>query len=386
MEWHEIEEALTDLETDRGRVGATEADPKAALGELVTGDVSRRPGPRRAPGAYTAGMRGSASLALLVAALAVLGCGSAAERPRAAQRPGSARPTATLYLANATPGQLTIVDVARRRVEKRHLRELAPGDPPYMIAVRGRRLVVFGHDHTYAFGPGLREPARDLGESWFFVPSASAGRVWLALLDPRSPATVNALREVREVTVDGRVTVVRSRRPPRWPFAALRSGLVLQHTTLELWDPATGRITQRLPGVFPVAARDWRVVSCAAGCRVLHVSDTRSGARTVIRPGRDFRFVESYDGAFSPDGKLVAVPAVGRRGEPHVVLVDLARSVTTLVRGPHLARDYQLLAWSSSGWLFYNAGRGRIAAYRPGGATATLLPLHVAPFVDIAAR
>src|SRR5213076_3415927 len=114
----------------------------------------------------------------------------------------------------------------------------------------------------------------------------------------------------------------------------LRSGLVLQHTTLELWDPATGRITQRLPGVFPVAARDWRVVSCAAGCRVLHVSDTRSGAGTVIRPGRDFRFVESYDGAFSPDGKLVAVPAAGRGGASRVALVDLAARSARLVAGP----------------------------------------------------
>jgi len=320
-------------------------------------------------------MRASATLALLLAVLAVLGCGS--PRPR---------PSGTVYLADVAPGRVTVVDVARGRITTRRLRELAPGDPPYMIAVAGGRLVVFGHDHTYAFGPALREPARDLGESWFYVPSAVPGRVWLALLDSRSPATARGLRGVREVTVSGRLTVARSRRPPSWPLAALRSGLVLQRDTLELWDPATGMINRRLPGVFPVAARDWRLVSCATGCAVLYVTDTRSGARRTIRPGRGFRFVESYDGAFSQDGTHVAVPATARGGASRVALVDLTAATARVLDGPPLAGDYPLMAWSSSGWLFYNAGRGRLAAYRPGRPGAALLPVRVARFVDLAAR
>jgi hypothetical protein len=324
-------------------------------------------------------------LALILFALALPGCGSAVDRTPDARRPAGAAPAGTLYLADRTPGRLTTVDVEHRRVHVRHLRELAPGDPPYMIAVSGKRLVVYGGDRTYAFGPALREPARDLGESWFFVPSATPGRVWLALLDPRSPPTVRALRAVREVTVTGRVTVAQSRHPPRWPLAALRSGLVLQGKSLQLWDPATGRITQRLPGVFPVAARGWRLVSCTLRCNVLHVSDTRGGTSTVIRPGRGFHFVASYDGAFSPDGRLAAVPAVDRHGDQRVALVDLTLRRAGLVPGARLARDYQLLAWSPRGWLFYNAGHRRIAAYRPGAARSLLLPEHVAPFVDMAA-
>ena len=110
--------------------------------------------------------------------------------------------------------------------------------------------------------------ARDLGTSWFFLPSATPGRVWLALLDPRTPSTVNALAAVEEVTVAGVRTARSHRPPPSWPLAALRSGLVVQAQTLQLWDPATGRITQKFPGLFPVAARDWRLISCApaAGC------------------------------------------------------------------------------------------------------------------------
>jgi hypothetical protein len=239
----------------------------------------------------------------------------------------------TLFLADRTPGRLTTLDVGRRRIRVRHLRELAPGDPPYMIAVADKRLVVYGGDRTYAFGRALREPARDLGESWFFVPSATAGRVWLALLDPRSPPTVRALRGVREVTVTGRATVAESRRPPRWPLAAVRNGLVLQGKSLFLWDPASGRIMQRLPSVFPVAVRGWRLVSCAQRRDVLSVSDTRSGATAVIRPGAGFRFVASYDGAFSPDGRLVAVPALDRHGGERVALVDLTRRHARLLPG-----------------------------------------------------
>jgi hypothetical protein len=191
---------------------------------------------------------------------------------------------------------------------------------------------------------------------------------------------------VREVTLDGVQTRASRRRPPRWPLAALRSGLVMQGKTLELWDPASGRIRQRLPGVFPVAARDWRLISCADGCRVLHVSDTLRRARGVIVPPPGARFTESYDGAFSPDGRLVAVPALDGHGKPRVAIVDVAHRTARLVRGPRLARDYQLMAWSQSGWLFYNAGHGRLAAYNPLGVVARLLAVHVGPFVDIAAR
>jgi hypothetical protein len=294
------------------------------------------------------------------------------------------RPAGTLYLAGVEPGELTIVDVASGRVTRRAVRQLAPGDPPRMLDVVGGRLIVYGGDRTSALDTSLH--ARDLGKSWFFLPSATPGRVWLAMLDPRSPPTVRALEGVREVTVDGVQTARSQHRPPRWPFAALQSGLVLQAKTLELWDPASGRITQRLPGVFPVAAHDWRLISCAPGCRGLHLTDTLTGSRTVIPPPSGAYFTETYDGAFSPDGRLVATTARDRRGTPRVAIVDLAHHTATLVRGPRLARDYQLMAWSHSGWLFYNAGHGRLAAYNPSGGAIMLLGIHVRPFVDIAAR
>ena len=182
--------------------------------------------------------------------------------------------------------------------------------------------------------PGRRAPARSLGASWFFLPAAAAGRVWLALLDPRSPDTVRALRGVREVTVDGRVIVGRSARPPRPPLVALATGLVLQAERLELWDPVTGRIVRRLPGVFPVAGRGSLLVSCSPGCPALFVTDTRGAAGTrEIKPGAAFHFVESYGGAFSPDGSAIAVAAATPDGQSRVAVVDLRDGVARLVAG-----------------------------------------------------
>jgi hypothetical protein len=321
-------------------------------------------------------------------AMAMAGCGSGPSATRDARPAGAkqAAPSGTLFLANTKPGVATVVDVARSQTATHWLRELSGGDPPYMIAVIGGRVVVYGRNRTSAFDARLHEPARSLGEAWFFVPSSTPGRVWLALLDPASPATVRGLRAVREVTTDGRVTLAHSARPPHWPLAAVDGGLLIQGKTLELWQPRTGRILRKLPGVFPLATRAALAVSCPRRCRTIHVTDTDTGADSIIRPGPGFRFIESYNGAFSPDGKLVAVPAHTREGLAHVAIIDLARRTTRLVRGARLARDYTLMTWSSTGWLFYNAGHGHLAAYRPGKTRATLLPVRVQPFVQMAAR
>jgi hypothetical protein len=332
-------------------------------------------------------MRGFAKLGWLLGVVAVAGCGSAVPRPRVAHGLDDARPSGTLYLADARhPGTITVVDVARGRVRRHRLSELSAGDPPHMLAVIGGRAVVYGSNHTSAFGASLREPAKPLGEAWFFIPSATPGRVWLALLDRTSPATARALRGVREVTVDGETTLAHSARPPHWPLAAVDDGLLVQGNTLELWQPTSGRILRKLPGVFPVATYHQIAVTCQPRCPALHVTNTRTGSDLQIPPRSEFRFVESYDGAFSPGGKLVAVPAITHDGHTRVAIVDMARRRATLLRGATLARAYTLMAWSSTGWLFFNAGHRRLAAYHPGAHRATLLPVRVEPFVDLAAN
>ena len=304
----------------------------------------------------------------LLASLALAGCG--AEAHVAAQAP----PSGTLYLAGMRPGEITKLDVARARVTTRLLSEVSPGDPPFMVMATDHGVVTFGHDSTYAFGSRLWEPARNLGGSTYFVPSSTPGRLWLVLPQRRG---------VREVDSYGNVWFRHGARAPRWAITgAVDGGMLIQPDRgLAVWDPRTGRVVRRLPGTFPAATKGSSVASCAFRCPVLHVTETRTGSDTAIRP-HGFRFIEGYEGAYSPSGGLIAVPANGGR---RVAIVNDDAGTASLLQGPRLAYPYSLLAWSSSGWLFYNAGNGRIAAWRPGSGRARLLPVRVPAFTDMSA-
>jgi hypothetical protein len=279
-------------------------------------------------------------------------------------------------------GTVTAVNVGQSRVRTHKLRGVGSGDPPYMLAATGGRVVTFTLGHTFAYNRRLSEPPTSLGNSWFFIPSATRGRVWLALLANRRTV---ALRGLREVTVGGRTTVAHTAKPPSWPLAALDTGLVIQRKTLELWNPHTGAIEQRLPGVFPQAVHGSLLASCDDRCSLLHVTDTRKRTVTDLRPGAGFAFVASYDGAFSPDGRLLAVPARLHGGGFGVAMIDLRHRTARVVPGARLARYYQLFAWSSSGWLYFTAGHGRIAAYHAGEARAVILPVRVPASTDLVA-
>jgi hypothetical protein len=319
-------------------------------------------------------MRWTLGFAAALAVLATTGCAHHHAPPP--------HPSGTLYLAGRAPGSLTLIHLSDNRVEHRRLRELSPGDPNYLIDATGGRLVVYGHDHTYSFGPAAREPARSLGESWFFVPSATPGRVWLALLG--NPRTLR-LRGLREVTARGATTAVTGR-PPSWPMAALSTGLVIQRRTLELWNPRHPSSTRPLPGVFPVATRGSVLASCNDPCPRLYITDTRRGAGSAIGAPAGVRFMPGYgQGAFSPDGDLLALPAAAARGRSVVVLLDLASRHARVLAGASLSGDSPLIAWGRSGWLYFNSPGGHIAAYPPGGQAARLLPVRVRGSIDIAA-
>jgi hypothetical protein len=265
-------------------------------------------------------------------------------------------PSGTLYLSGVRPGEVTRVNAATAQVQTRRLREVSPGDPPFMLAATGGRVVAFGARGPYSFDAALHEPGRRLGRAGYFIPSATPGRVWLFG------------RRMREVTVDGETTVPPGARLPDGVpvVGATSDGLLVQRRRLEVWNPLTGATVRKLRGVFPAAVRGSLVASCPERCRELYLD------RMPVRP-HGFRFKESYSGAFSPDGRLVAVPA-----GPTIAIVDVATRTATLLPGPRLD-DYAKIAWSSSGWLFYGVGRAGIAAWRPGIARATLLPLRVPP-------
>lgn len=304
-------------------------------------------------------------------------------------------------------GLLTEVDIDERSVIVHDLPELAPGDPLYKLVSRGDVLVFYGQTDigpaTYAVDPDTpRSPALIDDETWFFVPSAVEDRVWIAVLDPASPDTVRALKAVREVTVDGTVTTADLVLPDgRGPVAAVADGLVFQgDDVLEVWDPKTQEFVATLPGPFPVAAWGNRIVTCGQElvgevvvdeCRQLELVDLDADTRRTIDVPAGVVSVDGYGGAFSPDGRYVAVPGrlteipITDQTELVVVLVDFDAGESSVIPGTLTRNRFAFpgVAWSSDGeWLIMGpfAGEsdiGELRAYRPGDETAYRIPIEV---------
>jgi hypothetical protein len=338
------------------------------------------------------------ALAVAVAVAVGLGlglgaCGGAG--PPAAGRPPAERPR--LFLAG--DGELWVVDVATAHVRRLALAQLAPGDPPVRILRRGDGLALWGYDVWWLDPrrPG-RPPRRILRHGWFFLPSARPDRLWVALLDPRSPATVNRLRAVREISIDGRVTA-RDTRPPHgaWPQLAVRGGLLFASRGggWYLWNPATRRVLRRWTDAelgLPGPAHGDLIASCPEPCTELRLTDARTGAqRRIAAPGG--WLLRPADGAFSPSGGLLAVPAQRReqpRGRARLALVDAAGGSVRLVPGSTVAPGYVLARWSRTGAdVFLTGGlhpRSRaIVAYRVADRRARRLHVRVGGFYDAAA-
>jgi hypothetical protein len=327
--------------------------------------------------------------ALIVVSLALAiggGCGSTDDR-----KPVRGRASGALFVQLLRPGEpLAVIDLPSG--EPRLVRGLAlmGGDPPVRIVRTGRRLVYYGAGGTYAIGLALKEKPQKLGDAWYFIPSATEGRVWLAFLDRESRATVRNLRAVAEVTVQGEVTARSAGPPPcRGPtvIAALEGALVCQGGGgLRVFDPGSGDVLIRLPGLFPLDTHARLLAWCGRQCPAVHITDIGTGGETVVEPGERFRFEETYEGAFSPDGALLAAPVLTGGYRRQVALIDVHEGVATVIAGSKLS-GYRNITWSSSGrWLFFEAGRGRVMAYRRGSARATTLPFRLRDeLLDLAA-
>jgi hypothetical protein len=255
--------------------------------------------------------------------------GRSADEPAAPERPAGT----IVFLSQGN--RLTSVDVATGRRTTRRVRGIAACAPEMQVTgghlvfggYRGQRTVVYSVPVT------LDEPPRELGTAHQFVRSATEGRVWLVGTNCHR----SRMTGVKEVTVDGRVTVKSERRVPSpWVAGATERGLVLMRgRTLFGWDPVSG---QRFPGP--------------------------KSASSLDRSARSF-----------PDGTLLAKPRkVNRRW--HVELVDSRTGRSTPIPGSATGRLYPHPLWSpSSGWLFIYAGPNRFKAYRPGAPRAVTLHL-----------
>jgi hypothetical protein len=312
--------------------------------------------------------------------------------------PGEAR----LFLAGDR--ELWVVDVAGGSVRHRRLPQLSPGDPPYRIVRRGNKLVLWSYQTLLLDPAAAAQPRTLVRDSWIFIPSAAPDRIWVGILDPKSPETERRLAAVREVAVDGRATVGDVRPPEgRWPVAATSSALAFQShgsgpgglDQLELWNPRTGKVLRRLPGEFPVASHGDRLAWCRQRCARLHVTNVATGEDVEVRPPAGAFGFAPYQGVFSPDGKLIAVPvrsdSAPTTQDPkwRLALVDVEEGTATLVQGPTL-QGYVFVDWSPAGTTVFITGGDRfkqrtIFEYRLGTVSARRLPVEVGDFFGMAA-
>jgi hypothetical protein len=364
-----------------GRILVQTAESTTSVGQRR---VTRRTTKRRL---LVAGVVHRIRPALGLLAAAILGgCGVTAADP--SNPPDT---VGTLFLETTTSDKLIAVDTHTGRSRTLPIR-LGCGDADFCLVASDGKLVIGSVGATYVYDPLRPGPPRrrTIGPGWIIVPSTTEGRVWLGLLDHRSRAAVRArrLRALREETVDGRVT--RTVRPPggKWPAGTVNAGLLFQTAHgLRLWDARTRAVARRLPGAFPVDTHANLVAHCGEPCPHFEITDARTGDTTRVKPPAGYSFQAGYDGAFSPDGSLLALPVVADRGRRRgdyppwlhrrsypgwaVALVDVASGSARVINASRLDPIYPAMAWSASGArLFFGAGRGTIMAYAPGAPRA----------------
>jgi hypothetical protein len=245
--------------------------------------------------------------------------------------------------------------------------DFQPGDAQFSVVRVGLGFVYRCESGACALKGNLRE-TQSLGEAWCLSPSSTEGRAWLAYLDPDSPSTVRSMEAIQEVSLDGEIAVDSELPPDRWhcPVGAVNQGVLFSEADdTVVWDAEAGVVVSRLPGPFPADAQGDLVAWCDFGCdEGLHVTDIATDEDITIQSGGDFRWAETFDGAFSPDGSLLALPVMTEGAElpNQVALVDVEQRTARLIdddlriRGP--------MDWSSSGErLFIVVGDGRIAVF-----------------------
>jgi hypothetical protein len=313
---------------------------------------------------------------VVAAAVLVVACGSS----------DSQEPT---RLVLAGDGEAWVVDVGAERVRRVELPQLAPGDFPHRIVRRGDRLVLFGED-TYVSGPDLAR-LRPLGQkASFFIPSAHEDRIWLVFLE----AGNRRVRAVRELRVDGRVTVPDAEPPGGlWPAGAVTEGLLLtaRNGGVLVWDPATGETLRRLPEAVYGPATGNLVVSCRQPCAALQITDVGTGeTRTLPAPAG--HVLEPWQGGFSPDGEVLALPVqpAPDTTDRTLALVNVVSGRVTLVEGSRVPPPYTHVTWSRSGQQVFFTGGARIGprvlvGYRLGDERAEIIDVEVGDFYYAAA-
>jgi hypothetical protein len=352
-------------------------------------DVRRRAAHRARRRRVGAGVLGVAVAVAVIAGAWTLAVREG-ERPTQSAIPGATASTEQLFLAG--DGEAWVVDPASGTSRHLSMPELPPGDAPHRVARRDGAIVAWAYQ-TLVLRPDAGFAFDVLvPDSLIFIPSSEPDRVWVGIVDESQDDA--RLTAVREVSVDGRVTVPDTRPPEgRWPVAAVDGNLVFQgDDELLVWDPSTGREVDRLPGQLPVAWDGSLLAWCDGACRSLSMKDLDTGETLTVEPPAGTTGFEALRGAFSPDRRTLAVAVCLGHGEDadrQLGLIDVGSGRITLVDGATVPTPYVFIDWAPSGESMFitggqNAGPRQIVQYRIGDDTAHVLDVSVGDFYGVA--
>jgi len=235
---------------------------------------------------------------------------------------------------------------------------------------------------AYYIADGSREASR-LGAADFVAPAATSGAVWL--VSYHAGAVMPATRATaQEFSVSGAALGPRRRLPRGYIIdQGTTAGLLLvpesagkSAVPYRLWEPGAPRVSHSFPNVIAVSPGEiaWMPV-CTERC-VVHVPNLDGGRdRLIPLPGR----CQAYAGAFSPDGRLLAlqvtarVGASGRVEATRLVVADVAGGRLTAVPGTTIGAGIGVdFGWQpGSGRLVADVGlqdAWQVAVWRPGAA------------------
>jgi len=234
---------------------------------------------------------------------------------------------------------------------------------------------------AYYIADGSRDASR-LGAADFVAPAAATGAVWL--ISYHAGAAMPATRgTAQEVSVSGAALGPRRRLPRGYVIdQGTASSLLLVSAPgtaavrYQFWDPGTRRVSRRFPDLIAVSssAIAW-APTCTARCSVQVLNLGSGRDRVIPLPGRS----QAYAGAFSPDGRLLAlqvtarVGASGRIEATRLVVAAVADGRLTAVPGTTIGAGIGVdFGWQAgSGRLVADVGlrdAWQVAVWRPGDA------------------
>ena len=195
---------------------------------------------------------------------------------------------------------------------------------------------------VYYVADGSRVASR-IGAADLTAPAAAPGALWLVSYR-RGADMSTAVGNAHEISVTGATLGPPLRLPAGYVIdRGTRAGLLLAQelagsgpVRYELWDPGTRRVTRSFVNLIAASPTEiaW-MPGCTAGCRV-HVLDLPGGrVEQISLPGRGM----SYEGAFSPDGRLLALPVTarvtpdGRAAATRLIVATVASGRITAVPG-----------------------------------------------------